>query len=197
MKRRRMLQSVLGVSAASALPAPLFSQEKRPDSPPPIDENPKLDLTAPDAVAGGVPRFFDSAGLAALRRLGEILVPGHQNLPGATDSQAAEFLDFLISESPSDRQILYREGVAQLNREAQSRYGKPFESVSPAEAEAILAPLRVAWTYHGPSDSFARFLHAAKDDFLLATVNSRQWAAANSGRRRNAAGLNTYWFPIE
>jgi hypothetical protein len=185
-----MLQSVLGVSAASALPAPLFSQENKPNPAPPIEENPKLDLTMADAVSGGVPRFFDPAHLAALRRLGEILVPAQPNAPGATAAEAAEFLDFLIFESPADRQKLYRDGVEHLVR-------KSFADVSPAEADAILAPLREPWTYAGPSDPFARFLRAAKDDFLAATVNSRQWALASSGRRRSAAGLNTYWFPIE
>jgi hypothetical protein len=135
--------------------------------------------------------------LAALRRLGEILVPPQPNAPGAREAEAAEFLDFLISESPADRQNLYREGVDRLNREARSRYSKPFESVSVREADAILAPLREPWTYQGPVDPFARFLRVAKDDFLAATVNSRQWAMASSGRRRSASGLNTYWFPIE
>jgi hypothetical protein len=192
-----MLQSVLGVSAASTLPSALFSQEKKPDSAPPIEENPKLDLTMPDAVAGGVPRFFDVTQLAALRRLGEILVPAQPNAPGAKEAEAAEFLDFLISESPADRQTLYRDGVDRLNREARSRYGKPFEAVSATEADAILAPLREPWTHQDPADPFARFLRAAKDDFLAATVNSRQWAMASTGRRRSVAGLNTYWFPIE
>jgi hypothetical protein len=193
-----MLKSVLGVSAASALPAPLLSQEKRVDpAPPAIDENPKLELTAPDAVAGGISRFFDPAGLSALRRLGEILVPGRANMPGAKEAEAAEFLDFLLRESPADRQALYRDGAARLNHEARSRYSKPFADVSVTEADAILAPLREPWIYQGPSDPFARFLQAAKDDFLRATINSRQWAMAGSGRRRSAAGLNTYWYPIE
>ena len=92
MKRRRMLQSVLGVSAASTLPSALFSQEKKPDSAPPIEENPKLDLTMPDAVAGGVPRFFDVTQLAALRRLGEILVPaGFGPLLGVPGGAYAEW----------------------------------------------------------------------------------------------------------
>jgi hypothetical protein len=192
-----MLQSVLGVSAASTLPSALFSQEKKPDSALPMEENPKLELTMADAVAGGVARFFDPAGLAALRRLGEILVPAQPGSPGAREAEAAEFLDFLISESPADRQQLYRDGADRLNREARSRFGKPFDSVSATEADTILAPLREPWTYQGPADPFARFLRAAKDDFLTATVNSRQWAMASAGRRRSAAGLNTYWFPIE
>jgi hypothetical protein len=189
-----MIQSVLGVSVASALPLPVLSQQGKPT--PAIDENPKLPVGAADAVADAVPRFFDSEGLQALRHLGAILVPPRQNLPGAVEAEAAEFLDFLIGQSPADRQTLYRDGVAQLNAEARSRFGKPFADVAAADADAILAPLREPWTYQGPSDPFARFLCVAKDDFLKATVNSRQWAMAASGRSRSATGLNTYWFPI-
>jgi hypothetical protein len=190
-----MIQSVLGVSAASALPLPLFSQPQKP--PAAIDENPKLPATATEAVADPIPRFFDPEGFQALRRLGEILVPARPNLPGAVEAEAAEFLDFLIGQSPTDRQSLYRDGVAQLNAQARSRYGKPFSEVTAADADSILAPLHEAWTYKGPTDPFARFLSAAKEDFLKATVNSRQWAMAASGRSRSASGLNTYWFPIE
>jgi hypothetical protein len=187
-----MIQSVLGVSAASALPHPLLAQQNKPAA----DETPKLAASAPDSVAGGVRRFFDPDGLSALRRLGEILVPARQNTPGAIEAEAAEFLDFLIGQSPADRQSLYREGTARLNQEARSRYGKTFAGLSDSEADPILAPLREAWTYQEPGDPFARFLRATKNDMIQATLNSRQWAAAASGRRA-ASGLNTYWFPIE
>ena len=174
------------------MPRPLLSQ-----SGPVVDETPKLAANAPDSVANGVLRFFDSDSFAALRRLGEILVPVGRGTPGAIEAEAAEFLDFLIGQSPADRQNLYRDGVAHLNQEARSRYGKLFGELSAADADPILAPLREAWTYQGPADPFANFLRAAKSDFIEATVNSRQWAAAGSGRSRGASGLNTYWFTIE
>jgi hypothetical protein len=103
-----------------------------------LDETPKLAASAPDSVANGVPRFFDPAGFSALRRLGEILVSATQNVPGALEAEAAEFLDFLIGQSPADRQNLYRDGVARLNQEA-SKYGKPFAELSTAGADSILA----------------------------------------------------------
>jgi Gluconate 2-dehydrogenase subunit 3 len=190
-----MIQSVFGVSAASVLPSSLLSQPQTPV--PVVDDNAKLVLNSPDTVAGAVLRFFDAEGFTALRRLGEILAPARQNLPGAVEAEAAEFLDFLVGQSPADRQTLYRDGVAHLNRDARSRYGKPFADVSVPDADAILAPLRQPWTYEPPADPFARFLRAAKEDFLKATVNSRQWAMAASGRNRGGTGLNTYWLPIE
>src|SRR5207247_11181417 len=94
MNRRRLIQSVLGVSAV-----PLLAQRSNLDSsqsPSPPNETPTLAANAPDAVAAAVPRFFDAQGFSALRRLGEILVPPRQNAPGAMEAEAAEFLDFLI-----------------------------------------------------------------------------------------------------
>src|SRR5712671_223791 len=123
MKRRRMIQSVLGVSAASALPLSLFSQQQK--SAQVLEEHRKLPVSAADAVAEAAHRFFDLDAFRAFRHLGEILVPPRQNLPGAMEAEAAEFLDFLISQSPVDRQTLYRAGVVQLNAHAQSRFGKP------------------------------------------------------------------------
>ena len=195
MKRRSMIQSVLGVSAASALASPAAAQEQK--TIPPSEESVALTFTGPDAAADGVPHFFDRPGLAALARLGEILVPAQPAAPGAKEAEAALFLDFLIGQSPADRQNLYRNGVARLNQEAHKRYTQPFSALSATQAEPILAPLREAWTYAGPSDPFARFLRAAKEDFLQATINSRQWAEAGSRRRRSAGGASYYYLPIE
>src|SRR5438876_11469298 len=113
MQRRKMIQSVLGVSAASALPGRLLAQRGKPDAAPAAtsDENPKLAASAADSVADGTLRFFDAAQFAALRRLGQILVPARPNAPGAVEAEAAEFLDFLIGQSPADRQSLYRDGT--------------------------------------------------------------------------------------
>jgi hypothetical protein len=182
MKRRNFLGSTL-------VAVPALGQEKTEAAP--------LAVTAPDAVASAIPGFFPGEDLAALRRLGEILMPAGMDRPGAKEAGAAEFLDFLIAQSPPDRQALYREGAARLNKEAQARHSKPFAALSTGEAEPILAPLREAWTYQEPKEMFARFLRAAKDDFFQATVNSRPFAEAMASRSRGAAGVGLYWLPIE
>ncbi|MGH9719001.1 MAG: gluconate 2-dehydrogenase subunit 3 family protein [Bryobacteraceae bacterium] len=192
MKRRTLIRSALGASAASALPVPLLPQAPRP-----AEETPALATASPDGVASAAPRFFSAQELAALRRLGDILAPAQSATPGAVEAGAAEFLDFLISESPPGRQTLYRAGVRRLNQEARTRYGKPFAEITAPQAEAILAPLGAAWTYHGPSDAFARFLLSAKDDFIQATMNSREFVTAVSGRSRQGGGTGVYWLPIE
>ncbi len=183
------------VPAAAALPQAAAAQSPAPARN--ADEPAKLAVSTPDAVGDPTPRFFSREEFAAFQKLGAILVPQANGRPGAEEAEAAAFLDFLISQSPEERRQLYRDGVQQLNKQARSRAGKSFAELTAAEAAAILAPLSEPWTYNGPSDPFARFLRAAKDDFLQATMNSRQWAAALSGRSRGAAGMGAYWFPVE
>ena len=72
---------------------------------------PVLRVSVPLVFKGLSLRFFDAAQFAALRRLGQILVPARPNAPGAIEAEAAEFLDFLIGQSPADRQSLYRDGT--------------------------------------------------------------------------------------
>ncbi|HZT34162.1 MAG TPA: gluconate 2-dehydrogenase subunit 3 family protein [Bryobacteraceae bacterium] len=194
MKRRQAIQSLVGIPAVAAMPLPAAADATTPRV---AVETPKTPVSVADAVAGGLPRFFSAEELAALGRLAEILLPAHGVAPGAGQVGVAEFLDFLVSQSPPKRAALYRDGLAKLNAEARRRYGKTFADLTAEQAEPVLQPLREPWTYHGPSDPFARFLAAAKEDVFTATVNSREWAAAMSRRVRSAGGLGAYWYPIE
>lgn len=208
MKRRQAIRSLLGLPAITALPA-IAQQapidESKPPAggklpaemaPPPVEENPKLATSAPDAAAPAAPVFFSAKHLLCLRRLADLLVPALEGRPGAIAAGVPEFLDFLIAESPEDRQILYRSGLDRLDSESMHRFGKLFPAIPPQDAGELLAPLRQAWSFAGPPDPLARFLHAAKADILQATVNSREWAAATPGRRASA-GVGSYWYSLE
>jgi hypothetical protein len=193
MQRRQVLKSVLSLPAFTALPA--AAQEKPPETHP-IDENPKLPTANAEAVAETAPRFFSARQLATLRRLCELLIPSSGGKPGANEAGVAEFLDFLISQSPANRQALYRDGLDKLESESHQHFQASFVAISPRQASQLLAPLQTPWTYDGPPDPLARFLHEAKEDTLRATMSSREWAAAGS-QRRGASGLGTYWYAIE
>jgi hypothetical protein len=194
MKRRQALKSLAGVSAVSALPLPAFSQQSATGA---VNEMPKLDTATADSAAQSVPRFLSADQFTALDRLSQILMPAAGDTPGAKEAGAAEFLDFLISESPPDRQALYRDGLDELNAQARTRYGKLFAELGPADIHALLAPLREPWSYHGPAAPFARFLQDAKQHVMEAAMNSREWSEARAKRSRRAGGLGTYWYPIE
>jgi hypothetical protein len=172
MKRRQAIQTILSLPALTALPA--AAQEK---AAPTVDEHPRLDLTNAEAVADPAHNFFTPEQFQTLQRLCEILVPPSK------DAGVAEFLDFLIAQSPKPRQTMYRRGLDRLG-------------ASPGETAALLAVLREPWTYQGPVDEFAQFLAAVKEDTLRATINSRQWAAASTGRR-GGSGIGTYWYALD
>lgn len=192
MKRRQLLYSLLGVSGL-----PAFVQGQQPAIPRATEELPPLRLTDANQVADGVLKFFTPVEFASFRRLGNVIMPPAEGEPGALDSKAPEFLDFLLSESPLEVQVLYRNGVRDLDKRSMQLHKQNFAKLPDAGIADVLSPLNVPWTYEGPTEPFAQFLQASKIAFYQATINSREWADAQSSRRRGAAGLNTYYLPVE
>jgi hypothetical protein len=182
MKRRRFFQTV---GAAAAAPAVLVGQQ-------PQAGLPKLETATADSAADTLPHFFTERQFAALTKLAGILQPSMNGAPGAIEAKAPEFLDFLIGESPADRQAVYRQGLDRL-------VAAGFLDADAAKADTILGPLKAAWTYDPPTDPLAKFLRVAKSDVRTATLNSREYntagAAAGGGRRFGAQAL--YWLPLD
>lgn len=199
MKRRRFLQAI-AATPALALPAEhavLPQQSATPVNPPsrPVEEGPKLEFTVPDASAKMAPHYFNAQQFAALRKLSDILMPAINGAPGALETSAPEFLDFLIGKSPTDRQQLYRTGLDTLNAQATTRFNQPFAEVAAAQAGVLLAPLRQHWTFEPPADPLARFLREAQQDVRLATMNSREWNSA-AGHDPDDA-VDWFWYPFD
>jgi hypothetical protein len=170
MQRRSVLYSMLGL-------APAAMGWQSPSNP--------IPTTAAEAVSMGLPKFFSKAEMDAFAELGQALIPAFDGRPGAKEAEAPEFLDFLLGQSPADIQALYKQGMATylLRRKA--------------GVDVALKELNEPWTYAGPTAPYAKFLQAAKLAFHQATVNSRQWAEAMATRSRGAAGIGSYWLPIE
>ena len=198
MKRRKFFQSLAVAPAATVLMAEPQQPLERPQQPQSSDL-PKLETAPSEAAAEIVPHFFNAEQMAALRKLSDTLQPPVAGSVGALDAKAPEFLDFLIGQSPSDRQQVYRAGLDSLNAQAKKRYGKTFAGLDATQAAEVMAPLREPWSYEPPADPLARFLHTAKADIRTATVNSREYntsgGAAAGGRRFGAQGL--YWRSLD
>jgi hypothetical protein len=193
MNRRTVLKSFVAAPAAVALhaQAPQNTPPNRPN-----EEAPKVETTVPDANADPVARFFTREQFTALARLSEILEPSSPQTPGAKEARAAEFLDFLLSQSPPPRQTLYRVGLDLLNSESAHRYSQPFAALDAAQAAGILSPLLRPWTYEDPSDPLEHFLREAKGDILQATRNSYDFISVASKRSRAASGVGEFWYPL-
>lgn len=193
MKRRSVFKSLLGASAL----APAAAAQTPPTSnQPTADDAFKIDLTVPDAVADPRHRFFTPQQYATLGKLCDLLGPAYNSKPSAKEAETPQFLDFLLAASPAERQILYAQGLDQLDIEARLRNGKAFAELSESDAAQLLAPLKDKWTWKAPKELLPRFLREAKNDVMRATMNSKVYADAAAGSRR-ATGVNTYWDVIE
>jgi hypothetical protein len=194
MKRRRVLQTLAALPAASLLNAQQPVVPPKP-SPAAVEEIPVIEATIPDFAGTTVTKFFSPAQFSCFKRLTDVLYPSMNGVPGAVQAGAPEFLDFLLFESPAPRQTFYRDGVDELEHRAQKVLNVSFASADQAGAEKILAPLREPWT--AEPDSFTAFLRVAKQDVIQATQNSHDWIRIMSKRVRSAGGVGMYWFPID
>lgn len=160
--------------------------------------SPAIPATVPDAIATTEEHFFDAKQMATLRKLGDILLPPLNGYPGSTQACAPEFIDFLISVSPGERQHMYRSGLDRLNADAEKRFGVPFTDVNAEQADALLRPwLRVWMRDHPPAEPFAQFINLAHEDIRTATMNSQTWSIAATSAGERAPGIGLYWSPID
>lgn len=222
MKRRNFVRSLLIAPAAPAIiaaqqsgtnsttappttppqppPQPNTPARSDPRQPP---EVPHLNVTAIDTTGQPAPHYFTAIQFATLRKLGVILMPPLKGNPGAIEAGAPEFLDFLISASPEDRQKLYLCGLDSLEAQSRDRFQKSFSELDTQQADAILRPLLIArpWPEDFPSDPVQSFIAQVHADLRTATMNSREWAevAEKSGRRfsRGSRTSGYYWAPID
>jgi hypothetical protein len=192
MNRRTILKSFVAAPAVAALQAQTPAKEPARA----VEETPKVETTVPDSNADPIVHFFTKEQFAALSHLSEILEPSTSQTPGAHEARAAEFLDFLLSQSPPPRQTLYRVGLDRLNAESAHRYNQPFAALDAAKAGAVLEPLRRPWTYEDSSDPLEHFLREAKADILQATRNSYEFISVMAKRSRGASGVGEFWYPL-
>lgn len=213
MKRRNFVQGLLITPAVpGALVAGQATGKAAPAAPPKKQSRsfrrgptnvPHLPVTAPDLTAEPAPHYFTATQFATLRKLGELLQPPLKGNPGAIEAQASEFLDFLISASPAERQELYLSGLDQLDIKAVDIFQKPFAELSEEQAGTILKPLMVArdWPRDFPSDPLQHFVAQVQEDLRTATMNSREWAEAmeKSGHlfTRGFRTSGYCWAPID
>jgi hypothetical protein len=151
-------------------------------SPPAVEEIPVIESTMPDVAAITVASYFSPEQFAALRRLSELIAPAMNGAPGALEVETPEFLDFLLGESPADRQALYRTGLDELKSRAQQRFGASFARLTATRANGVLAPLRETWSAN--PDPFTQFLQTAKQDILQATQAWIADPATRCGERK-------------
>jgi hypothetical protein len=205
MRRRNFVRTLV---AAATAPRMLFSQQQAKQPLPaaaPVPWftglNPRTPLphTEPaTAVATPELRFFSPLQMQTLSRLAAAFMPPLNGKPGAVEAQTPEFLDFLLSTSPQDRQKLYTGGLDWLESESQRKFKSPFAKLTDDQAGQLLQPwLRTWMSDHPPTEPHADFVNIAHDEIRAATINSRAWNATPFTGIQQHGEEGLYWTPIE
>ena len=91
---------------------------------------------------GQAPLFFTQKEWETVRLLSDLIMPRDEVSGSATDAGVPEFIDFVMNEY-RERQTPIRGGLAWLDREATSRFGRRFVECDPSQQTALLDD--IAW----------------------------------------------------
>lgn len=106
--------------------------------------------SSPAARAGAAPAlvFFDKHAFETLAILGEQIVPGSRA------AKVPEFLDRLLAVESIDTQKRFTQAIGEFERQARNAHGKPWKSLTAAEATAILTKMSDAPDSEGTRRAF-------------------------------------------
>ena len=139
--RRAVLQSLATGVGAAVLASPAAAHVHQAAAPA---------AAKPAARAGAAPAlaFLDKHAFDTLAILGEQIVPGSRA------AKVPEFLDRLLAVESTDTQKRFVQAIGAFERQARDAHGKPWKSLAPAEATAILAKMSEAPGTEGTRRAF-------------------------------------------
>jgi hypothetical protein len=141
MTRRDAVQLLAALPMAAFLKWPTAEQQKIRGL---VDD-------ALRAVAEGTPfapKFFTAAEYRTVRVLADMIIPRDERSGSATDAGVPEFMDFTMVDRPNNQKWM-RSGLAWLDAQSATRFGKPFADATQTQREAILND--IAWPARAPS----------------------------------------------
>ena len=139
--RRAVLQSLATGVGAAVLASPAAAHVHQAAAPA---------AAKPAARAGAAPAlaFLDKHAFDTLAILGEQIVPGSRA------AKVPEFLDRLLAVESTDTQKRFVQAIGAFERQAREAHGKPWKSLAPAEATAILTKMSQAPNGEGARRAF-------------------------------------------
>lgn len=140
MTRRDAVQLLASLPVAAFLSWPTAEQEKARS----------FVANALRAAAEGTayaPKFFTAAEYRTVRILADMILPKDERSGSASDAGVPEFMDFTMTDRPNSQKWM-RDGLAWIDAQSQSRFGKAFADATQSQREAILND--IAWPDRGP-----------------------------------------------
>jgi hypothetical protein len=96
-----------------------------------------------ETQAAVAPKVLSASQFATLEAFVDAIIPSDERSPGAKEARVADYIDLLLSESEDQVALQWIGGLAELDDEAVTRFGKPFTQLDAAQADAILAAISV------------------------------------------------------
>jgi hypothetical protein len=94
------------------------------------------------------PKFFTAAEFRTARILADMIIPRDERSGNASDAGVPEFMDFMMTDRPTN-QTWMRAGLAWLDAQSNTRFGKPFADATEAQRDQILND--IAWPARAPA----------------------------------------------
>ena len=140
MNRRDAVQLLATLPFLAAYTWPSAEQEKAAR----FVEN-ALRATAEGTFA---PKFFTATEFRTARVLADMIIPRDERSGNASDAGVPEFMDFMMMDRPNNQKWM-RDGLAWIDRESNSRFGKAFVDTTEQQRDAILND--IAWPARAPA----------------------------------------------
>jgi gluconate 2-dehydrogenase gamma chain len=81
--------------------------------------------------------FFTTEEAAIVEAVSARIIPSDRQ-PGAREAKVVYFIDYMLADAYKTAQPVYREGISKLNGVSQTRFRRPFISISEADQDDIL-----------------------------------------------------------
>jgi hypothetical protein len=135
MSRRDAVQLLAALPVAAFLSWPTLEQEKAR----------RFVDNALRAAAEGTPfapKFFTPAEFRTARILADMIIPRDERSGNASDAGVPEFMDFTMTDRPNNQKWM-RAGLAWIDAQSNTRFGKGFADATESQRQAILND--IAW----------------------------------------------------
>jgi gluconate 2-dehydrogenase gamma chain len=141
MSRRDALQLLAALPVAAFLSWPTAEQEKARRF---------VDNALRSAGEGNpfAPKFFTPAEFRTVRVLADMIIPRDERSGNASDAGVPEFMDFTMTDRPNYQKWM-RSGLAWIDAQSNTRFGKPFADATESQRSAILND--IAWPARAPA----------------------------------------------